>query len=50
MLSAVILPAFFRYGFYELTASTTAQTASGVIDCAIFAAALYGGCPSVSKM
>lgn len=46
VLSAVILLAFFRYGlngFYELTASLTAQTASGVVGCVIFAAALYGG-------
>ncbi|QIN77603.1 hypothetical protein GBA65_02745 [Rubrobacter marinus] len=46
VLSAVILLAFFRYGLngiYELTASATAQTASGVVGCAIFAAALYGG-------
>ena len=46
VLSAVILLAFFRFGLngiYELTASATAQTASGVVGCAIFAAALYGG-------
>ncbi len=46
VLSAVILLAFFRYGLnglYELTASATAQTTSGVVGCLIFAAALYGG-------
>ena len=46
LLSAVILLAFFRYGLnglYELTASPAAQTASGVVGCAIFVAALYGG-------
>ena len=46
VLSAVILLAFFRdglNGLYELTASPLAQTASGVVGCAIFAAALYGG-------
>ena len=46
VLSAVILLAFFRFGLnglFELTANTTAQTASGVVGCAIFAAALYGG-------
>lgn len=46
VLSAVILLAFFRYGLnglYELTASATAQTTSGVVGCVIFAASLYGG-------
>ena len=46
LLSAVILLAFFRYGLnglYELTASPAAQTAFGVVGCAIFVAALYGG-------
>jgi len=46
LLSAVILLAFFRYGLnglYELTASATAQTVSGVVGCLIFAASLYGG-------
>lgn len=35
-----ILLAFFRYGLngtYELTASATAQTASGIAGCVIFA-------------
>lgn len=46
VLAAVILLAFFRYGLngiFELTASAAAQTASGVVGCVIFAAALYGG-------
>lgn len=46
VLSAVILLAFFRFGLngiFELTASPAAQTASGVVGCAVFAAALYSG-------
>ena len=46
LLSVVILLAFFRYGLngiYELTASSGAQVASGVIGCAIFLFSLYGG-------
>lgn len=46
VLSAIILVAFFRHGLnglYELTASATVQTASGVVGCSIFAASLYGG-------
>ncbi len=42
----VILLAFFRYGLnglYELTASGSAQVASGVIGCVIFLFSLYGG-------
>ena len=45
VLSAVILLAFCRYGpngFYEFTASATAQMASGVVGCFVFAAAPYG--------
>ena len=49
----MILLAFFRYGLnglYELTASPLAQTASGVVGCAIFAAPpSVGASPSASK-
>jgi hypothetical protein len=46
LLSVVIFLTFFRYGLngiYELTASSGAQVASGVIGCSIFLFSLYGG-------
>jgi uncharacterized protein len=46
LLSVVILLAFFRYGLngiYAFTASSGTEVASGIIGCAIFLFALYGG-------
>lgn len=46
LLATVMFLAFFRYGLnsiYELSSSASAQTASGIIGCLIFALSLYGG-------
>ena len=46
LLAALIVAAAARYGLnglYELTASTSVQTASGLVSLGIFVATLYGG-------
>ncbi len=46
LISAIILFATIRYttnGLYELTALSWTQYVSGVMGCAVFAVALYGG-------